>query len=656
MVLSSPMRYLACLAAASLCCGTAGAAILHVDGNATGGDGSTWCLAFTDLQPALNAAHPGDTIRIADGTYLADTSGRPDPRSATFLMLNGVTLEGGYAGCGAPDPDHRDRLAYTTVLSGDLAGDDEPGFVNNSENVFHVVTASGTDPTAVLDGVTIAAGHADVWPTNRGGGLLSNGGSPTLRRVVFRENMAENDYASGGGMYVANGEPLLEGCSFVGNRVHAQGGGIAHGRGGGMYNESSEPVLRDCLFVENEATGFLPGGAGLYNSTSRPEIHGCRFVDNRTAGLGAQGGAMVNSGGSDPTLDRCVFIGNLSEGAGFQGGSGGALFNYGSPVMINCVFLGNGSGVHWGAVYNDGASPTLFNNLFSGNVAGTDDNGSGGAMFNAFGSDPLLMNCTLAANLAASGEFANGFGGGLHNFGDSHPTLVNSILWDNEDFGGKDESAQIHNDTSSGTSSATVDYSCVQGGWSAGGDGNIDDDPLFVDSEGPDMLPGTEDDNLRLAPGSPTIDTGDNFAVGIQLDLDMRMRIMDGTVDMGAYEYAGPPAGAVPNNDTVPGAPLTVDKAAAGEVDLAWSPSCLASDVDYAIYEGAIGDFTSHVPTTCSTLGATSFRIAPAVGSRYFLIVPGGGGTEGSYGIDGGGAQRPASASPCAIQSIGACP
>jgi len=625
MAFSPPMRYLqACLLVASLCSGFVAAAVLRVDGNATDGpgDGSTWCRAFTDLQSALNAADPGDTIRIADGTYLPDPRGLPDPRLATFQMLNGVTLAGGYAGCGAADPDLRDRVAFATVLSGDLAGDDEPGFVNNGENVLHVVTASGTDATAILDGLSITAGHADTWPTNRGGGLLSDGGSPTLRRVVFRENMAHNDFAAGGGMYVSNGEPLLEGCLFAGN----------------------------------EALGSYPGGGGLYNSTSSPQVRDCRFIENRTAGLGAGGGAMVNSGGSSPTLDRCVFIGNLSEGAGFQGGSGGALFNYGSPVMINCVFLGNASGVHGGAVYNDGAGPTLFNNLFSGNVAGTDDNGSGGAMFNAFGSDPLLMNCTLAANLAASGVFANGFGGGLHNFGDSHPTLVNSILWDNEDFGGKDESAQIHNDTSSGTNDATVDYSCVQGGWSAGGDGNIDDDPLFVDSAGPDMLPGTEDDNLRLAPGSPTIDTGDNFAVGIQLDLDMRMRIMDGTVDMGAYEYAGPPAGAVPNNDTVPGAPLTVDKAAAGEVDLAWSPSCLASDVDYAIYEGAIGDFTSHVPTTCSTLGATSFRIAPAVGSRYFLIVPGGGGTEGSYGIDGGGAQRPASASPCAIQSIGACP
>ena len=87
-----------------------GQTILYVDANASGPthNGSTWCNAYLELQPALSVAAAGTTIRVADGVYRPDPSGLPNPRQATFQVKNGVTLEGGYAGCGAPDPNARD--------------------------------------------------------------------------------------------------------------------------------------------------------------------------------------------------------------------------------------------------------------------------------------------------------------------------------------------------------------------------------------------------------------------------------------------------------------------------------------------------------------------------------------------------------------------
>ena len=143
-----------------------------------------------------------------------------------------------------------------------------------------------------------------------------------------------------------------------------------------------------------------------------------------------------------------------------------------------------------------------------------------------------LINCTVVGNETHFGE-----GGGIAIQGGAD--ITNCVLWANEND-------QV--DVSIPDAVAVVSYSCVQGGWP--GAGNIEADPLFV-------LP---PHNLRLLPGSPCIDAGDNAAVptGITSVLGGDPRFADdpdspdcqqapGTcggspvVDMGAYET--PPEG-----------------------------------------------------------------------------------------------------------------
>jgi hypothetical protein len=100
---------------------------------------------------------------------------------------------------------------------------------------------------------------------------------------------------------------------------------------------------------------------------------------------------------------------------------------------------------------------------------------------------------------------------------------------------------------------------------------------------------------------------------------------------------------------------LTVAKGAGGDLALSWGPSCSATDADYAVYEGTLGDFASHSSRTCSTAGARSFSLTPAAGDAYYLIVPVHADREGSYGADGSGAERPQGAGACAPQAIQAC-
>jgi hypothetical protein len=121
--------------------------------------------------------------------------------------------------------------------------------------------------------------------------------------------------------------------------------------------------------------------------------------------------------------------------------------------------------------------------------------------------------------------------------------------------------------------------------------GNINSDPLFVYPAGPDGNPETwQDNDYRLADGSPCMEAGDNSALPadagdldkdgnttepIPLDLDGVIRVYDGdtngtaTVDMGPYEY-----GATTPSCTTPGTPTAnaPTNVVPTEADLSWSP------------------------------------------------------------------------------------
>jgi hypothetical protein len=127
-------------------------------------------------------------------------------------------------------------------------------------------------------------------------------------------------------------------------------------------------------------------------------------------------------------------------------------------------------------------------------------------------------------------------------------------------------------------------------------------------------------------------------------------------VDNIAVETAVVPgAGAVPDGNLVPGTPLTIQKGVGGAIDLYWGASCRPTDTDYEIYEGTLGDFTSHLPMACSTSGATWSSRAPGTGNRYYIVVPRSGGLEGSHGKNSNGVERPRGPAPCLPQTIASC-
>jgi hypothetical protein len=85
-----------------------------------------------------------------------------------------------------------------------------------------------------------------------------------------------------------------------------------------------------------------------------------------------------------------------------------------------------------------------------------------------------------------------------------------------------------------------------------------------------------------------------------------------------------------------------------------WEPSCGGTESSWAIYEGSLGDFTSHVPVHCASVQGAS--LIPRADDAYYLVVPRSLDFEGSYGKTSSGVERPASAAACRPQSILACP
>ena len=587
-------------------------ALVYVDADALGAnDGTSWADAYNHLQDALAAAaDPEGTIteiRVADGTYVPYArTDLEDPRSATFQLISGVALYGGYAGFGQPDPDERNIEAYPTILSGDLDGNDGPmpeeyawADPTRADNSYHVVTGSGTDETAVMDGLTITAGNANsswVYGPKDGGGLYCVGGNMTLKHCTFNSNYA---IRGGGGIYCANGSPRVLNCTFSDNATAADGAG--------MSIHSASPTLANCSFTGNTAKF----GGGIYTASSSPLLINCDMRYNSTV----QGGGMHNRW-SDPTLIDCVFFNNFADLEDARcHSSGGGIYSYdSSPSLINCTLEWNWAHHDGGGIHNLDCNTIIVGCTFTGNFSrirggGLSDSSEnttldhctfyinrtwslGGGMYNASDSallthcvfydnradsggglynmrtDATLANCRFTDNTASSG------GGGVYN-DEGAPSLrncafsANLTVWGGGGMCNSGSAPMLTNCTFAGNLAAlgqalacnslpqhnpsTVELTnCIL--WDGGDEvWNVDGSTISIihsiveggwDGVGnmasDPLFVDVSRDNLRLQADSPAIGAGDPEYVAApgEADLDGHARVLCGRVDMGAYVLA----------------------------------------------------------------------------------------------------------------------
>lgn len=479
-------RSICCLLFVLFSAGAYSQAVRYVKPQPSGsGNGDSWANASADIQEMINASSPGDTVFVAAGTYIPNRKSNATSvitvgnRDNSFVLKQGVALYGGFTGTESTLGERNlSDSAGTTILSGDLSGNDLPNsFVNNTDNAHHVVIGAGNLSGTRLDGFTIKAGNA-----NGNNGFVVNG-----------EYIARN---GGAGLYLSASSPVLANLNFTANTAY-EGAAI------NMFGSAS--TLTNSIFTKNVATN----GAAIYAEQSPYTATNCTFIQNET---NANGGAIYLSD-SDAKLNRCAFTANKAIGSS---ANGGAISAYrGNPTFSNSVFTGNEASRSGGAVQFLNSSGILSNVLMYANTAQL-----GGAVATV-GSSSIFDNVTLAANNAASG-------GALHNDAASAPIFRNSIVYANSATSG----ANIFNVQTANM--PTFKYSIVEGtasSWASigvNGGNNSAGNPLFVN-------PSAGDYHLQAA--SPAINTGSNAFVTYNSDLDNVSRVRGTTVDRGAYEY-----------------------------------------------------------------------------------------------------------------------
>jgi parallel beta-helix repeat protein len=512
---------------------------------ASGGNGTSWASAYTNLGFALRVANVCSavtTVKVAAGTYKPNKKPSnngleiysADDRDKTFYLRDGLILEGGYDAATGTRTLPTTGAGGGSILSGDI------GTVGDTtDNAYHVVLALA--PSGGL-GVTISGF------TITGGNATSNtGGSLTVGNISVYRN-------AGGGIYAERGTNTLINNTISGNKTAEDGGGI--------YTIYSTNILTNNVISGNKASQFRTGGMymkygshTLTNNTVSDNMgQGINIsssitnvVNNNTISSNSGGGVSIS--GSNTTFSNNIVSGNnnlggLSADGGtntftnntfsgntyFNGSGGGVVFSgySGTQTFTNNKILNNtaeyGGGIYIGST---GVNYILTNNIVANNVA---SNRGGGVHTKEAVS---YINNTFYGNSAAYG------GGGIYTDGyQKIQTLTNNIFWANKKGG--NATIQGADFYSQGTDTygvfknnilqlAETNYAVSNTGnyaIGAAASGNLfAQDPYFVDAAA---------SNFQIGACSPATDAGTNTGAPA-LDL-LGNAIFNTTKDVGAYE------------------------------------------------------------------------------------------------------------------------
>lgn len=525
---------------------------------------TSWENAATNIQWAVNAAGTEGTVLVSNGVYR--------------LTNNVVITDAIYVRSwmdGALDPtntvlDGQSNVAclylnHTGAVVAGLAFTNGNGVGGANDNYGGAVYIGGTDAAGgtlsncIVSGNTVLQQGGGIYArgdnvlivdcriegnivqnaNDRGGGGVCLYNS-TIRRCTVRENVilaASSLYTGGGGIASCNAA-LIEACLITGNTTTNNGGGI-------FCTEAA--VIRDSIIQSNRATGAnaVHGGGGIMARNPSTQISGCLIADNSATnnggglfiqaaasgnwlvisnstlcgnGAGANGGGVNLSPGSQnyavtSIIASCVLETNTAlTGGGIYVGSGG--------VLVDCCVIRGNQANNEGGIRTMNPSVNypyiLRNTLIVGNSALT-NSGGGRVRYGA-----MVQNCTVANNAAGVAVGGLWLDGTNAVYGASS---ASNLICRYNYVGAAENNINVRD-------GGIVAWTCTAPTNGLTGPGNIEADPLFVD---------TNAGNYRLQAGSPCINAGALQPAWMPdgLDLDGRPRLdrFSRVVDMGCHEH-----------------------------------------------------------------------------------------------------------------------
>ena len=481
---------------------------------------------FPTIQAGIDAAVDGDTVLVADGTYVENID----------FLGKAITVES------SDGPE-------VTIIDGSKPEHWEYG------SVVYFWTGEKTD--SVLRGFTITGGRGTYFMFEPwlgityiyriGAGIYCSEASPTItNNIIVSNKIARNNFYfisssqllpgvsvnvfQGGGIYCYNANAIISENQIIANEANEGGGlfcffqadatiannliadNIGHVSTAGIHIENSDNVLIVNNRIQSNIPGYASwangGGVCLHNS---PALVAGNEIMNNESNSGGAGLRLIND---SPDIRNNIIANNYNSTNQSYGGGGIFLYRC-SAAITNNIFYNN-------------------SHYFGGGIYARDS---------VFG----LQGNTISSNTAVIG------GGGIY-LERSSSILVNDTIFFNNSAA---QGPQGYLSNVSGASSAVIEYSDIVGGVDSFFlekgctldfiEGAIDADPEFVGGPAGDYY------LSQTAAGqpvdSPCVDSG-NPQSPLPLGTTRTDEIQDtNIIDMGfhypapQWEYicAGPP-------------------------------------------------------------------------------------------------------------------
>ena len=287
--------------------------------------------AALNIQDAIDAASPGDSILVAGGSYYENIS-----------VAEPIYILGGWNS----DFTIRDAASYESRIQR-AAG----------PSVSFISVASGV---CGVEGMTLANGIGSPMASPVtgifGGGVFSYYSSPRIKdNVFFNCGAAEVTSFSGGGAIACyGGDAVIDGNEIAACKAQSGGGIYVYGGSAAIRNN----VISDC-YANAEYTGDRRGG-GVFAYGADVELEGNAIRGNRN----------YKAGGGIWSFSSRMSMKGDSVYANAVSGSGGGIYAEGDSIEIfGVVATGNTASSFGGGVYAKSAHVDMTNSIIALNSA-----------------------------------------------------------------------------------------------------------------------------------------------------------------------------------------------------------------------------------------------------------------------------------------------